>query len=443
MTTRRAAVLAMALVAGSGAMRPAAAQGLGTMPDVVQSGDMLLFRDALLHGPPRDGDRAHERGASGFDVYVGNPWPGGVVPVTFDTDVTEPRRRTFMDGCAVWTPLTGLRCVERTDERSWLLVTQRGPNCSATVGAPLFGNGIFNFGESWCWETVPVIHDIGHVFGLIHEHQRADRDTYVEVHPENAQSGFAYAFDLLASGRNLSEYDFDSIMHYHGHAYSGNGQPTIRPRAGYADRARNMGFAVLPSRLDVDALVQLYNATPREPGRSPGPTRFDRGEFLNAMRDLDRVYMVDLQRSNGLSIGGRPDFLGIAAWIFDVYLSSRASGYTEGESFYNVRASISQVDEWRQRNPHLTPMRTLPMFSTRQLDRGEYLAAMARLDEAYRTELLRPDGLSLGGRPDLLGIAAWIFDVYLNERLRGEHPEKAWELVLRAIRDSDEYRRKH
>jgi hypothetical protein len=288
-----------------------------------------------------------------------------------------------------------------------------------------------------------VTHDIGHVFGLIHEHQRPDRDTYVEVRPENAQSGFAYAFDLLATGRNLGEYDFDSLMHYHATAYSGNGQPTIQPRAAFADRARNMGLAVVPSRLDVDALVQLYNATPRQPGGTPGPTRFDRGEFLNAMRDLDRVYMVDLQRPNGLSIGGRPDFLGIAAWIFDVYLSSRASGYTEGESFYNVRASISLVDEWRQRNPHLTPLRTLPMFSPLQLDRGEYLGAMARLDEAYKTELLRPDGLSIGGRPDFLGIAAWIFDVYLNERLRGESQEKAWELVLRAIRDSDEYRRKH
>jgi hypothetical protein len=441
--TRRGMGLLAVLAAGLAGARPAAAQGPATLPDVVQSGDMLLFRDGLLHGPPTDGDRARPRGASGFDVYIASPWPGGVVPVTFDANVTEARRRAFLESCAVWTPQTGLRCGERTDERSWLLVTQRGPNCSATVGAPLVGSGIFNFGEAWCWESAPLIHDIGHVFGLIHEHQRADRDTYVEVHPENAQAGFAYAFDLLATGRNLGEYDFDSLMHYPGYAYSGNGQPTIRPRAAFADRARHMGSAVVPSRLDIEALVQLYNATPREPGRTPGLTRFDRGEFLNAMRDLDRVYMVDLQRSNGLSIGGRPDFLGIAAWIFDVYLSSRASGYTEGESFYNVRAAISQVDEWRQRNPHLTPMRTLPMFSPLQLDRGEYLAAMARLDEAYRTELLRPDGLSLGGRPDFLGIAAWIFDVYLNERLRGEHPEKAWELVLRAIRDSDEYRRKH
>src|SRR5688572_7129963 len=49
---------------------------------------------------------------------------------------------------------------------------------------------------------------------------------------------------------------------------------------------------------------------------------FDRGDFLAAMNRLHQHYMAPegLRRPNGLSIDGGPDFLGIAAWIFDVYL---------------------------------------------------------------------------------------------------------------------------
>ena len=232
-------------------------------------------------------------------------------------------------------------------------------------------------------------------------------------------------------------------MHYPTGAYSSNGRAIILPRAAFVERARHMGEAVVPSRLDVEGVLSIYHPTPRQPTEGAPPPVFGRADFLEAMEDLDRVYHVELQRAGGLSIGGGPDFVGIAAWIFDVYLTSRASGYTAGESFYNVRASISQTDEWRTRNPHLDPQPTLPVQSRRHLDRGEYLEAMYRLDEAYRSELLRPDGLSIGGRPDFVGIAAWVFDVYLNARLTGRSRDDAWSAVVEAIRASDEYRSKH
>ena len=421
----------------------AAAQAPASESGLRQYGDMLLFEDGM--NLPRDagGGTAHDRGSSGWGVYIASPWPAGVVPVTFESSVSQPHRQLFLESCAAWMPQTGLRCVERSDERTWLVVTERGPNCSATVGAPTRGTGLFNFGDAWCWSESAVTHDIGHVFGLIHEHQRPDRDAYVEIRTENIQPQYVFAYDRFATARTLGENDFDSLMHYPSIGYSANGQPTIVPRPEYRDRARNMGLTATPSRLDLDALAQLYNATPRVPAGTPSPAVFTRNDFLEAMQDLDRVYMVELQRPNGLSIGGRPDFLGIAAWIFDVYLASRASGYTVGESFYNVRASISQSEEWRARNPHLAPQPSLPTFSPFQLDRGEYLDAMFRLDDAYRAELLRPDGLSIFGRPDFTGIAAWIFDVYLNARLGGASQDQAWSAVLAAIRASDEYRQKH
>ena len=48
-----------------------------------------------------------------------------------------------------------------------------------------------------------------------------------------------------------------------------------------------------------------------------------------------------------------------------------------------------------------------------------------------------------GNRLDFLGIATWIFDIYLAERLNGISPNGAWTITENAIRATDEWRGKH
>ena len=70
---------------------------------------------------------------------------------------------------------------------------------------------------------------------------------------------------------------------------------------------------------------------------------------------------------------------------------------------------------------------------------------MERLDAFYQAPegLQRADGLSIGGGPDFPGIAAWIFDVYLNARHAGRSVEASWGEVVAAVQASDEWRTKH
>lgn len=63
-----------------------------------------------------------------------------------------------------------------------------------------------------------VRHELGHVLGLLHEHQRPDRDNYIKVKWDNV-IGFTGSFEKLDESwgkkiTNTKEYDYKSIMHY-------------------------------------------------------------------------------------------------------------------------------------------------------------------------------------------------------------------------------------
>jgi tartrate-resistant acid phosphatase type 5 len=173
----------------------------------------------------------------------------------------------------------------------------------------------------------------------------------------------------------------------------------------------------------------------------------DRNDFLAAMNRLHAFYMAPegLQRPNGLSVNGTPDFLGIAAWIFDVYFTCRSGGQNVEDSWTEVVASITQSIEWRDKHPGEAPRQPRGCKSPLKFDRSEFLQAMQRLDAFYAAAegLQRPNGLSIGGAPDFLGIAAWVFDVYLNARLAGQVQDVAWGRVVAAIEATDEWRQKH
>ncbi len=59
-------------------------------------------------------------------------------------------------------------------------------------------------------------HELGHSLGLIHEHQRPDRDDYIIVIKDNIKPEFKSQFDkyLKTSCETYGEFDFNSIMLY-------------------------------------------------------------------------------------------------------------------------------------------------------------------------------------------------------------------------------------
>ena len=99
-------------------------------------------------------------------------------------------------------------------------------------------NNVFNhmyYGDG-SGELGHVLHELGHCLGLIHEHQRPDRDSYVTIAWDNIWPEYEHNFEMRDNPliqESDFPYDYNSIMHYHPTGFSINGEETIIPNPPY------------------------------------------------------------------------------------------------------------------------------------------------------------------------------------------------------------------
>ncbi len=232
-------------------------------PEEIVIDDMVLWSDQL---DATDLDSA----TSIFSVYT-RPWPGGVIPVAFDASVSAGQRAQFIRNCNAWgTRAPGVGCVVRTVEPVALNV-YNGPlpfsGGQSTVGYSTTARLHLTITPN-AWTDLTVLHEVGHAFGFMHEHQRLDRDSYVTIDTSNIQSGYTGAFTVLspASSQVYGPYDFRSVMHYFPNAFAIDAsRPTIIARPPYQAFQNVMGRATTLSDLDLGGIVAIYGVPPEPP----------------------------------------------------------------------------------------------------------------------------------------------------------------------------------
>ncbi|XP_072161640.1 high choriolytic enzyme 1-like [Bemisia tabaci] len=122
-----------------------------------------------------------------------------------------------------WSDKTCIRFKQRSGEHDWVRIfhneTQFG--CSADNGRQ-GGEQELSCGPGQ-WHHRILMHELGHVLTLKHDHQRPDRDKYVKVIDQNIKPGFENQFEI----KDRSEfnilglpYDRHSVMAYGASTFS-------------------------------------------------------------------------------------------------------------------------------------------------------------------------------------------------------------------------------
>src|SRR5262249_22610034 len=147
----------------------------------------------------------------------------------------------FFAGCSTWATAAAVSCANYTNQSEYLNITyDDGGGNYSTYGAA--AGSTLNLSAAGWNDSRTVLHQIGHSFGLLHEHQRPDRDQYIEVHYSAISWGLSSQFDTFPSANMRGPYDFLSIMHYDSTAFSAFGSPTMTVRPAYSEYANKFGM---------------------------------------------------------------------------------------------------------------------------------------------------------------------------------------------------------
>lgn len=231
----RLAAAALFLVAAAGAQAPTA--------------------PTLLPARPSAGCRVI---ASRVDTFLGpTTWPGGVVPFSYAANVTTAMQAAMQSAMLEFRNVTNVTFVPRTNELDFVLVTDSTIN-SSPVGR--VGGGqllhITNWNQHW-----QIVHELMHVLGFWHEHQRPDRDQFVAVQSANVDPLRAIDYRIVPTGRVVGAYDFDSLTHFADTEGGIGGAQTIVVLPPNQAQQTAIGQRTHFSAGDVAVLVSIYGGT--------------------------------------------------------------------------------------------------------------------------------------------------------------------------------------
>jgi len=178
-------------------------------------------------------------GAQAAAVMTGTQaWPDGKVPYRIDADLLAQAGAAGADcggwekwrvgparqacrSMAEWTRHSGVRFIGNSRALDAVHI-RKADATTATIGRLPVGNRV-NIEPGASYGS--VLHEFGHVLGLMHEHQRADRDLYIRLEPflggllerctflNDVCRDVRLSFPRLGT-KASTDYDPCSLMHY-------------------------------------------------------------------------------------------------------------------------------------------------------------------------------------------------------------------------------------
>ena len=240
-------------------------------PDVFEVGDMLLTAEQVpsalrtsfgLQECPDSSEREGIAKSPGIkdERYR---WPGGVLNYELSNEVSSEH------AALIRTTLSGLEtkldsCIKFRETRSDYRVVVDGSNgCASAVG---YRGGLtqkLSLSPSGCMSPSTIEHEFLHAIGVHHTQSRTDRDSHVKINFENIQEGSEgnfHKYDANEVDDFGLPYDFHSVMHYVGNAFSKN--PSLKTIETLDPSKQDIiGRAQGVSEADIMLVKKMYKCT--------------------------------------------------------------------------------------------------------------------------------------------------------------------------------------
>ncbi|XP_067125787.1 zinc metalloproteinase nas-6-like [Centruroides vittatus] len=185
---------------------------------------LLAFSNTRNHLNSENFNRGHSKVVDSADVDHSLQWPGGIVPYVIEDDLLSSNRARRLINSAMMSfhRYSCVRFKHRTDEENFVKIF-KGHGCYTMIGRHK-GEQPLSLGDD-CLHLGIIIHELNHVLGFYHEHNRPDRDKYIKVNWKNIESDMRSQFinNLPYQVRPFSEFDYNSIMLYGETLFSKNG----------------------------------------------------------------------------------------------------------------------------------------------------------------------------------------------------------------------------
>lgn len=142
----------------------------------------------------------------------------------------------------------------------FLFITGNVSGCWSSVGMQGEGGQVLNVNSPKCVKKGVVIHEMLHAVGFYHQQSAANRDDYVKILWENISDGHESNFNKYDESEVTDygvPYDYQSIMHYSGKAFSKNGNETIVALRNVTSLGQRKGF----TDGDLLKLNRMYNSS--------------------------------------------------------------------------------------------------------------------------------------------------------------------------------------
>ncbi len=144
-------------------------------------------------------------------------WPKGEIPFILINFTDEEQKKIF-DCMMLWEAASQNRVHfslhGQQDVSTLKIVKYDGDFLGASVYYGYTDNPVILLSVV---ENKQILHELGHIIGLMHEHQRPDRDNYISVRWDNIPLEDRTQFMYMEPDTYVYyeyPYDYNSIMHY-------------------------------------------------------------------------------------------------------------------------------------------------------------------------------------------------------------------------------------